>query len=248
MGLPNPGAHAAAAALAREAAHHLPLGLARRRGTRGRVCRARPLRAARRRDRAERQLPNAGWTHRADHVGALIAATAPAHRDADLREGPAVRDGRGARRSCSRSWRPRGEAGADGLTCSNTVPGRPTHGCRPAAVVSPARPLTARTPRDRGEPSEERPRERCRSTPAAGSSRPRGRAGLPRRRRRDGAGLHGVDLRRTGAWPADSPARGSRWNGARPAARAVLRASGGPVRLCRLSARSRGRAVANARP
>jgi len=121
MGLPNPGAHAVAAALARG-----------RRSTSRWVsladeelddaCAALDL-VAPLADAIELNAssPNAGWTHRADHVGALVAAMRP-RTDTPLfvKVPPFTTDEE--RAGVLAIVEAAHQAGAGGLTASNTVP------------------------------------------------------------------------------------------------------------------------------
>ena len=80
MGLPNPGAHAAAAALARRprtTSRWVSLADEELEDACAALDLCAPLADA---IELNASSPNAGWTHRADHVGALVAAMRPAHR------------------------------------------------------------------------------------------------------------------------------------------------------------------------
>ena len=102
--------------------------------------------------------PNAGWTHRADHVGALVAAMRPRTRTPLVREGAAVHHGRGASRRALAIVEAAQQAGAVGLTASNTVPVTDARMSTGRGGLSGG-PLTAAHPRDRGRhPSGDRGR------------------------------------------------------------------------------------------
>ncbi len=129
MGLPNPGARRAAAALAR--ARPLGGGPVRQladEAIEDALAALRAAGAARRRRRAERELSQRLVGPRPRQRGASARPRRPAmrapFREADVREAPAVRDRRRARRGRWRSPSIAHEAGASGLTCSNTRPVR----------------------------------------------------------------------------------------------------------------------------
>jgi dihydroorotate dehydrogenase len=144
MGLPNPGAHAVAAALAR-----------RRRTTSRWVsladeelndaCAALDL-VAPLADAIELNAssPNAGWTHRAEHVGALIAAMRP-RSDTPLfvKVPPFTNDDE--RVGVEAIALAAHQAGASGLTATNTIPVADARMSTGRGGLSGA-PLTAGTP------------------------------------------------------------------------------------------------------
>ena len=131
--------------------------------------------------------PNAGWVHRADHVGKVIDSRSRAARRCRLRESaarsPATRSVRGPSDA-----RVANQAGAAGITCANTIPVQDGR-IRPDAGVCPAA-TDHRTP-EIVAAVRSATRGACRSTPVGESSRPR-TPGLLRRGRHDSAGIHGL--------------------------------------------------------
>jgi dihydroorotate dehydrogenase len=144
MGLPNPGAHAAAAALARgrrTTSRWVSLADEELEDACAALDLCAPLADA---IELNASSPNAGWTHRADHVGALVAAMRP-RTDTPIfvkvppfatdEERAGVLEIVGAAQ----------QAGADGLTASNTVPVTDARMSTGRGGLSGG-PLTAHTP------------------------------------------------------------------------------------------------------
>ncbi|HEX3300904.1 MAG TPA: dihydroorotate dehydrogenase 2 [Actinomycetota bacterium] len=121
MGLPNPGAHAVAAALAkrpRTTSRWVSLADEELDDACAALDLVAPLADA---IELNASSPNAGWTHRADHVGALVAAMRPRTDTALFVKVPpfTTDDERSGVLAIVEAAR---QAGAHGLTATNTIP------------------------------------------------------------------------------------------------------------------------------
>src|SRR5262245_8404571 len=144
MGLPNPGAHAVAAALARgrrTTSRWVSLADEELQDACAALDLVAPLADA---IELNASSPNAGWIHRADHVGALVAAMRP-RADAPLfvKVPPFTTDEE--RAGVEAIVEAAEQAGAAGLTASNTVPVADARMSTGHGGLSGG-PLTARTP------------------------------------------------------------------------------------------------------
>ncbi len=144
MGLPNPGAHAAAAALARRprtTSRWVSLADEELEDACAALDLCAPLADA---IELNASSPNAGWTHRADHVGALVAAMLQRTGTPIFVKVPpfATDEERAGVLSIVEAAQ---QAGADGITASNTVPVTDPRMSTGRGGLSGG-PLTARTP------------------------------------------------------------------------------------------------------
>jgi dihydroorotate dehydrogenase len=144
MGLPNPGAHAAAAALARKprtTSRWVSLADEELDDACAALDLCAPLADA---IELNASSPNAGWTHRADHVGALVAAMRPRTDTPIFVKVPpfATDEERAGVLAIVEAAQ---QAGTDGLTASNTVPVTDPRMSTGRGGLSGG-PLTARTP------------------------------------------------------------------------------------------------------
>ena len=144
MGLPNPGAHAVAAALAkrpRTTSRWVSLADEERNDACAALDLVAPLADA---IELNASSPNAGWTHRADHVAALVAAMHP-RTDTPLfvKVPPFTTDEE--RAGVLAIVEAAQQAGASGLTATNTIPVADTRMSTGRGGLSGG-PLTAGTP------------------------------------------------------------------------------------------------------
>src|SRR6476646_6482803 len=144
MGLPNPGAHAAAAALARRpptTSRWVSLADEELEDACAALDLCAPFADA---IELNASSPNAGWTHRADHVGELVAAMRPrTGTPIFVKVPPFATDEEHA--GVLAIVEAAQQAGADGLTASNTVPVTDPRMSTGRGGLSGG-PLTARTP------------------------------------------------------------------------------------------------------